>query len=106
MAKYMIEASYNAEGIKGLHADKASGRKAAVDKAAEGLGGRLDAIYFALGEHDVVAILDLPDTISATALALAISASGLVRTRTTVLLTVEETDQALQKSTSYRAPGR
>jgi hypothetical protein len=35
-----------------------------------------------------------------------VSASGLVRTRTTPLLTVEEVDQALQKNVSYRPPGR
>jgi len=106
MPKYLIEASYTAEGLKGLQKDKSSGRKAAVSKAAEALGGKLDAYYFALGEHDVVAILDLPDAVSATALALAVSATGLVRTKTTVLLTVEETDRALQKKIAYRGPGK
>jgi uncharacterized protein with GYD domain len=106
MPKYLIQASYTAEGLKGLQKDKASGRKAAVSKAAEALGGKLDAYYFSLGEHDVVTIVDLPDTVSATALALAASATGLVRTKTTVLLTVEETDKALQKKIAYRAPGK
>jgi uncharacterized protein with GYD domain len=87
MPKYMIQASYTAEGLKGLQKDKASGRRAAV------------------GEDDAVAILDLPDNVSASALSLAVSASGLVRTKTTPLLTVDETDQALQKSANYRAPG-
>ncbi len=50
--------------------------------------------------------LDLPDAVSATALALAVSATGLVRTKTTVLLTVEETDKALQKKVAYRGPGK
>jgi uncharacterized protein with GYD domain len=106
MPKYMIEASYTAQGLKGLQKDKSSGRKAAVSKAVDALGGKLDAYYFALGERDVVAILDLPDAVSATALALAVSATGLVRTKTTVLLTVEETDRALQKKIAYRAPGK
>jgi hypothetical protein len=39
-------------------------------------------------------------------MSIAASASGLVRTRTTALMTVEEVDQALAKSVSYRAPGR
>jgi uncharacterized protein with GYD domain len=104
--RYMIQASYTAEGLKGLQKDKASGRKAAVSKAAEALGGKLEALYYAFGEDDVVAILDLPDNVSASALSLAVSASGIVRTRTTPLLTVDETDQALQKSVNYRAPGR
>src|SRR5260221_8287979 len=108
MPKYLIQASYTAEGLKGLQKDKASGRKAAVSEAVERLGGRLEAIYYAFGEDDVVVILEMADNVSATALSLAVSASGLVRTKTTPLLTVEEADQALDKSgsVSYRAPGR
>ena len=94
-----------AEGLKGLQKDKASGRRTAVSKAAEALGGKLEALYYAFGEDDAVAILDLPDNVSASALSLAVSASGVVRTKTTPLLTVDETDQALQKSANYRAPG-
>ena len=105
MPKFLIEASYTSEGLKGLQKDKSSGRRAAVAKAVEAMGGKLEAYYFALGEHDVVSIVDLPDTVTATALALAVSGSGLVRTKTTALLTVEETDKALAKQVSYRGPG-
>src|SRR3981081_2406338 len=105
MPKYLIEASYTAEGLRGLQKDKASGRKQAVTKLVEGLEGKLEAMYFALGEHDVILIVDVPDIISGAALALNVSATGLVRTKSTVLLTVEETDRALAKKVSYRAPG-
>jgi len=105
MAKYLMEVSYSAEGLKGLQKDKAAGRKAAVAKAVEALGGKLEAFYYALGDHDVITIVDLPDAVSASALALGASATGLVRTKTTALLTVEETDQALGKKVSFRAPG-
>jgi uncharacterized protein with GYD domain len=106
MPKYLIAASYSAEGLKGLQKDKASGRRAAVAKAVEGLGGKLEAFYYALGDHDVITIVDLPNTASATALALAASGSGLVRTKTTALLTIEETDQALGKKVEFTGPGR
>ena len=106
MPKYLIQASYTAEGLKGLQKDKASGRRAEVMSAVEGLGGKVDAIYLALGEYDAVLIVDLPNTQAATALAVGVSASGLVHTKTTALLTVEEADQALSKSINYRAPGR
>jgi uncharacterized protein with GYD domain len=102
MAKYLVEASYSVDGLKGLQKDKAAGRKAAVAKAAESLGGKLEAFYYALGDKDVIAILDLPNTVSATALALSASGTGLVRTKTTALLTVEETDQALGKKVDFR----
>ena len=106
MPKYLIQASYTAEGLKGLQKDKASGRRAAVMSAVEAMGGKLDAMYYALGEHDVIAIVDLPSTQAATTLSVGASASGLVHTKTTALLTVEETDQALGKSISYKPPGR
>ena len=106
MPKYMIAASYTAEGLKGLQKDKASGRKAAVQKVVEGLGGKVEAMYFALGDQDVIVIADLPNTVAATSIALGVSSSGLVRTKTTALLTVEETDQALGKKIDYSPPGR
>jgi uncharacterized protein with GYD domain len=102
MPKYLVEASYSADGLKGLQKDKAAGRKAAVAKAVESLGGKLEGFYYALGDRDVIAIVDLPNAVSATALALTASATGLVRTRTTALLTVEETDQALGKKVDFR----
>ena len=105
MPKYLISASYTAEGLKGLQRDKASGRQRAVTAAAQGLGGKLDAMYYALGQHDVYLVVDLPDTVTAAAVGIAVSASGLVHTRTTALLTVEETDQALAKNVQYRPPG-
>ena len=105
MPKFLVEASYSADGLKGLQKDKATGRRAAVTKAVEGLGGKVEAFYYALGDRDVITIVDLPNAVSATALALGASSTGLVRTKTTVLLTVEETDQALQKHVSFRAPG-
>ena len=106
MPKYLIQASYTAEGLKGLQKDKASGRRAAVMSVLEGLGGKLDAMYYALGKHDVIVVVDLPNTQAATALSVGVSASGLVHTHTTALLTVEETDQALGKSINYKPPGR
>jgi len=105
MPKYLIAGSYSAEGLKGLQHDKASGRRQAVGSAIEALGGKLESVHFALGEDDVYVICELPDHVSVTALALSASASGLIRTRTTPLLTVEETDQALSKAVSYRPPG-
>jgi uncharacterized protein with GYD domain len=105
MPKYLIQASYTAEGLRGLQKDKASGRKQAATKAVESLEGKVETFYFALGESDVVLIAEFPDTVSAAALSLAVSATGLVRTRTTALLSVEETDRALSKKLAYRPPG-
>ena len=106
MPKYLVQASYTAEGIQGLLKDTASGRKAAVQAAVKALGGKVEAFYYAFGKDDAVIILDLPDNVTAAAVGLTTSASGAVRTRTTPLLTVEEVDQALKIQMKYRAPGK
>lgn len=106
MPKYLIEASYSAEGLKGLQKDKATGRMAAIKKAVEALGGKFECMYYCLGEHDVIVIADAPDNASVAALNIAVSSSGLARTKTTALMTVEETDQALAKSVAYQPPGK
>jgi uncharacterized protein with GYD domain len=105
MPKYLFEASYTAEGVKGLIKDGGSKRRAAVEALTKSLGGRLEAMYFAYGKHDVIAIVDLPDSATATAVALTVGASGAIRIKTTVLITPEEVDQAVKKVVQYRAPG-
>jgi uncharacterized protein with GYD domain len=105
MPKYLVQASYTPEGLKGLTKDKASGRKAAVQTAIKAVKGKLESMYFAFGSDDVVLIVDLPDNIAAAAIALTAGASGLVRIRTTPLLTIDEVDQAIALPSKYRAPG-
>jgi uncharacterized protein with GYD domain len=106
MPKFLLSVSYTAEGLKGLHKDKASGRRKAVAAAVESLGGKLDAIYYALGKYDVYVIVDLPDTVAVASLSLAVSATGMAHTHTTALMTIDETDKAIDKAVKYRAPGR
>src|SRR3984893_15280901 len=106
MPKYLISASYSAEGLRGLQKDKASGRRQAVTAAVEGLGGKVEGFYNGLGADDVYVMVALLGNSTAAAIGVTASATGLVRTRTTALLTVEETDRALEKTINYRAPGR
>ena len=79
---------------------------AAIEKAAAALGGRLEAFYFAFGAVDAYVIVELPDNVTAAAMALAVGQSGLASTKTVVLLTPEETDAATKKTVNYRGPGR
>jgi len=105
MAKFLIQGSYTTEGAKGLIKEGGSGRKAAVQKALEGIGGKLDSIYYTFGADDVILICDIPDTIGALALSLVVNASGAVRISTTPLLSVEDVDAAGKKAVSYRPAG-
>src|SRR5437588_13043049 len=97
MPNDLFQATYTADGIKGLEKDKATRRAAAVRSAVEALGGKLEAFYLAFSEYDAVLLADLPDNASATAFTLTISKSGLVRTTTTPLISVEAADRALEK---------
>src|SRR5215213_919423 len=105
MPKYLIEASYSLEGVKGVQSGGGSSRRDAVAKVAESVGGRMESFYFAFGDHDVYTIVDLPDNESAAAVALTVNAAGGASIRTVVLLTPEEVDSAAKRSVDYRAPG-
>jgi uncharacterized protein with GYD domain len=106
MAKFMIEARYNADGSKGLLKEGGSSRRATVKKMVEELGGKLEGFYFAFGDADAVVICEMPDVVSALAISLAVNASGHVNAKTTPLITPEEVDAASHKAVQYRAPGR
>ncbi len=106
MAKYLMESSYSAEGLRGLQKEGGSSRDEVAAHTISSLGGHLDSFYFAFGDHDVIAILDLPDNVTASALSIALSATGLLRTKVTPLVTAEEIDQAVKKSVVYRPPGQ
>lgn len=106
MPKYLAHGNYTAEGARGLAKEGASGRRTVVEKLVKSMGGTLECMYFAFGDTDVFAIVDMPDNVSACALATAINTSGAVSLRTTVLLTVEEVDVATKKLPVYRPPGQ
>ena len=106
MPKYLIHASLTAEGTKGVIKEGGSKRREAVEHAVKGLGGKLEAFYFAFGDDDVIVLADMPDMVSAAAIAMAVNSSGIVSQKTTVLITPEEIDQAAKKTVNYRPPGR
>jgi uncharacterized protein with GYD domain len=106
MAKYLFEARYTTEGAKGVAREGGSGRRAAVAKMAEGLGGKLESFYFAFGEVDAYVVIDFPDGVSAAAAALAINQTGAVGVKTVVLISPEDMDKAAKRSVEYRPPGR
>jgi uncharacterized protein with GYD domain len=105
MPKFLIEASYTLEGVKGVQAKGGSARRDAVAAVAESVGGTLESFYFAFGESDAYVTVDLPDNEAATAVALTVNSAGGAAVKTTVLLTPEEVDAAAQRSVDYRPPG-
>jgi len=106
MPKYLIQASYVGEGVKGLLAAGGSNRRNTIAELIKGMGGRLESFYFAFGEYDVLGVGEFPDNESAAAFALAANASGAVRVKTTVLMTPEEMDEVTKKPVNFRPPGQ
>jgi uncharacterized protein with GYD domain len=106
MPKYMIQASYVGEGLKGLLKEGGTKRRETVAQVIEGMGGKLESFYYTFGDYDVVGIAEMPDNVSAVAFSLMVNASGAINAKSTVLLTPEEVDQATKKSVDYRPPGR
>lgn len=104
MPKFLIQASYTTEGIRGLKAGGGSSRRDVIERSAKSVGGTLESIYFAFGEKDVVVIADFPDNTSAAALALAVASTGAVNLSTTPLLTPEEIDKATKMQVEYQPP--
>jgi uncharacterized protein with GYD domain len=106
MPKYLFQGSYVGDGLKGLLKEGGSKRVEAARQLFESMGGKLESFHFALGNHDIFVIFELPDNASATAVSLVINASGAATGKVTVLLSPEEVDQASQKSVKYRPPGQ
>jgi uncharacterized protein with GYD domain len=105
MPKYLVEASYTREGVAGVIEKGGTSRRDAVAEMASGLGGRLESFHFGFGDRDAYVIVDLPDNEAAAAVAMSVGASGGAVTRTIVLLTPEEVDEAARRSVNYRPPG-
>jgi uncharacterized protein with GYD domain len=83
-------------------------RRTAAQSYIESVGGKLHGFWYAFGTHDGYNLWEAPDNVSMAAVALAISGGGALSTlETTVLMTVDETMDALRKAKQvrYRAPG-
>lgn len=107
MPRYLIQASYNRQGISDL-VQNPQNRAEAIRPVVERLGGRIISFDYALGDYDVVAIMEAPDNVSAAALAMAVGSGGALRDyKTTVLLSMEEAMEAMRKAggADYRPPG-
>lgn len=106
MPKYLVQVNYTVEGAKGLLKEGGSKRRAAAQAGIESVGGRIESMYYTLGETDAIVIVDMPDHASVAALSIALAASGGTHGKTTVLMTPEEMDAAVKKTPTYRAPGQ
>jgi uncharacterized protein with GYD domain len=105
VSKYLIEASYTTDGVKGVLKEGGSGRRAAIERLITAAGGSVESFYFVFGDNDVIVVVEMPDNATMAAVSLAVSAAGGATTVVRVLLTPDEIDAAAKKTIEYRAPG-
>ena len=108
MPLYLSRFGYTAETWSRL-IENPEDRREAAKTYIESVGGKLHGFWYAFGSHDAYNLWEAPDNVSMAAVSLAISAGGALSSfETTVLLTVDETLEALQKAgqVKYRAPGK
>jgi uncharacterized protein with GYD domain len=98
MASYLLQASYTPQAWATL-VSRPHDRSAVIKSAVKKLGGKVNGLWLSFGEHDVVVLLDMPDTVSAAAIAMAAASGGAIQSvKTTPLLTVAEGVEALKKA--------
>ena len=98
MALYALQTAYAPVGWAALLKDPQN-RMEAVKPVVQRLGGSVVDGWLTFGDYDVLVICQLPDNVSATALSMAISAGGAVKTvKTTPLVTFDEGLEALKKA--------
>lgn len=105
MPKYLFQANYTAQGIRGLLKEGGSSRRRVFEDIAEEQGGTLESFYYAFGGTDLYLTFELPDTATASAVSLSIGAGGALSISTVQLITPEEIDDACKKTVTYRPPG-
>ena len=108
MAKYLFQTAYTSEAWA-AQLQNPQNRVEVIRPVIEGLGGRIESVYFAFGDYDVVGIVEMPSNVSMAAFVLAAAAGGALKTvKTTPLMTVDEGLEAMRQAsgTGYRPPGR
>ena len=107
MPLYLSKFSYTPETWARLIGNPED-RRSAAQTYIESVGGSLHGFWYAFGDHDGYTLWEAPDNVSMAAVALALSRGGALSSlETTVLMTVEETIEALGRveQVQYRAPG-
>jgi uncharacterized protein with GYD domain len=108
MAFYMFQGAYTAEAWTTMTKDPQD-RSVVLAELIQKLGGRQISFYYCFGEYDVVVIFEAPDDTTASAIVLAAISPGHAKTsKTTKLVTVQETIEAMRRagSVTYQAPSK
>ena len=95
MATFIALSNFTEQGIKNVK--DSTKRAAVVEEAAGRFGAKMTQLYWTLGQHDLVAVIDAPDDAAATAFALSIGMAGNIRTTTLRAFSRDEMNAILSK---------
>lgn len=103
MAKYAVTGGYTADAWAKM-IENPGDRVAAITKALETLGGKLDSFYWSFGDDDFLGVIEVPDDTAAAAFSVAVGSSGSLRNlRTIKLISLDEGRKVLEKAKATKA---
>jgi uncharacterized protein with GYD domain len=96
MPKYVSLIDWTQQGVANFK--DTVDRYEAAEQQFEQLGVRFTDVYWTLGEHDIVVVVEAPDDETATAALLAVSAQGNIRTKTMRAFSRDEMRAVIDKA--------
>lgn len=102
MAHYLIEVGYTPQSWN-TQIDSSANVVDRITPAVKAAKGKIESIYYAFGDADLVGIIDFPTPEDAAGFALAVTSSGALRSfKTTPLLTVEQGIASMRRAAEIR----
>ena len=106
MPKFLVQVEYQTKAWSALVKDPQD-RLEIAGPVVKNLGGSIECAYLSFGKYDSMAILEMPDNVSAASLSMALLASGVFKKiQTTPLMTWEDGVKSMKKAkmAAYRPP--
>jgi len=102
MPKYLALFSYSDRAMADM-IEHPVDREPAVRRVLESVGARLESFYWMFGDHDGVAVVDAPDSVTMAGISTAIRSTGTVTSETHQLFAGDEIAQLLDVARRARA---
>ena len=98
MAQYLLQVAYTPEAWAAM-VNNPEDRSKSVESSIKALGGSIERFWLSFGDYDIIGVVEMPDSVSAAAFSIAVSAGGACRSvKTTALLTIQEGVEAMKKA--------
>ena len=106
MPFYLVQVNYQTKAWAALVRNPQN-RLEKAGPVVKNLGGKIQCAYTSFGDYDAIAILEMPNNVTAASLSMALLASGVFKAiKTTPLMTWEDGVKAMKKAkkAAYQPP--